>query len=159
MEKSFLKMLIDYIENSISEVEKQIRLSFEKEAEIFYYKKILCVVKQLYEFEKKAKCENLEIDKLKKENEQLRKQVEKNKHERIKTAHEIISEMIVEKVNNIVRDDLTRYTRTALKREIIEALKWELRVRYANDLKNEHIEQAKKFIQDYKINEFYLKAI
>lgn len=158
MEQSFLKMLIDYIISSINEVEKQVRASFEKEAEIFYYKKILEVAEQLYEFEKKERCEDTTLNELKKENEQLKKQVERNKYEKIKTAHEIISETIAEKVNSLVRDDLSKFTRTALKRQILETLKWELQVRYANDLKNEHIEKAKEFIQNYKIDDFYLKS-
>lgn len=41
--------------------------------------------------------------------------------------------------------------------EILEVLKWKLQVRYANDFKDEHIEGAKEFIKNYKIDNFYLK--
>ena len=91
-------------------------------------------------------------------NEQLKKQLKNNKCDKIKTAHEIISEEIAEKVNNSVRSNLSKYTRIALKREILEALKWKLQVRYADNLKEEHIEIAKEFIHNYKIDNFYIKG-
>ena len=55
-----------------------------------------------------------------------------------------------------VRSNLSKHTKTALKREVLEALKWKLQVRYANDLKDEHVEEAKEFIKNYKIDDFYL---
>ncbi len=158
-EKKCFEDFIGYLEIMIEGVEKGNRLPFEKEAEIYYCKKILSVAKQFEEFSRKNNTlENSDsemIQKLKKENEELRKKIEKNKFDKVKTAHEIISEIIAEKVYSTVRSDLSKYTKTSLKREIMEALKWHLQVRYADDLKDEHIEQAKKFIADYEINKFY----
>lgn len=162
-EKNRFKDFIGYMEIAIEGVEKECRLPFEKEAEIYYYKKILSIAKQFERLSRENKTEENSdseiIQKLKKENEELKNKVEKNKFDKVKTAHEIISGIIAEKVYSTVRSDLSKYTKTSLKRKILESLKWHLQVRYADDLKEEHIEQAKKFIEDYKIAEFYIERV
>ena len=163
MNNLYFEGFIRYLETSIEDTEKPTKLPFEKEVENYYYKKILEVAKQFYYLAVDAKVEksynatNEVMEKLKEENEQLKKQIEKSKCDRIKTAHEIISGIISEKVYSTVRNNLSKHTRTALKREILEALKWKLQVRYANNFKDEHIEGAKEFIKNYKIDNFYLK--
>lgn len=165
MNNLYFEGFIKYLKTSIEDTEKPTKLPFEKEVENYYYKKILEVAEQFYRLAEDVKVENSSnktnetIEKLKKENEELKKKIERNKCDRIKTAHEIISGIISEKVYSIVRSDLSKHTRTALKREILEALKWKLQVRYANDFKNEHIEGAKEFIKNYKIDNFYLKEV
>ena len=158
MSKSYLKTFIDYTTDLINRVQEENKLSFEKETEIYYYERLLGVAKALYTFEETNNNPETRLDELKKENEQLKKQLKNNQCDKIKTAHEIISEVIAEKVNNSVRSDLSKYTRIALKREILEALKWKLQVRYADNLKEEHIKIAKEFIQNYKIDNFYIKG-
>ncbi|MCI8485777.1 MAG: hypothetical protein HFJ20_01420 [Clostridia bacterium] len=157
----YFKGFINYIEMIIENAKKENKLPFEKEAQIFYYKQILGVARQFERIAENIETvknlnENKEIERLKKENEDLKKQIERNKCDRIKTAHEIISEIISEKVISTVRSNLSKHTKTALKREVLEALKWKLQVRYANDLKDEHVEEAKEFIKNYKIDDFYL---
>ena len=157
MSKSNFKIFIDFIEDSINRVQEQNKLSFEKEAEIYYYKKMLEVAKQIYALENTDNNQETRLKELEEENEQLKKQLKNNQCDKIKTAREIISEVIAEKVKNSVRSNLSKYTKTALKREILEALKWKLQVRYADNLKEEHIEMAKEFVQNYQINDFYIK--
>ena len=147
MKESYFKSFIDYTTQLINSVQKGDGLSFQKEAEIYYYERLLQIAKQFYKFEVAR------LSELRKENEQLKNK----KCDKIKTAHEIISEAIAEKVNNSVRSNLSKYTRTAIRREILEALKWKLQVRYADNLKEEHIEIAREFIQNYKIDNFYIE--
>lgn len=157
MNKSYFESFIDYITYLINEVQKSNRLSFEKEAEIYYYKKILGLAKKFHALENNNNNQEARLSELEKENEQLKKQLKNNQCDKIKTAREIISEVIAEKVNKSVKNNLSKYTKTAIKREILEALKWKLQVRYADNLKEEHIEIAREFIHNYKINDFYIK--
>lgn len=156
MKNDLFENFIFYLSEKIKSVEEENRFPFEKEAEIYYYQQILCVAEQFYNLSKKNQNEDMTIDKLKKENDELKRKLEKSTFDRIKTPHEIISEIIAEKVNNSIKSSFSKNARYTLKRKIMEALKWKLQVRYVNELKNEHIEQAKEFIQNYKIDDFYL---
>ena len=72
MSKSYLKTFIDYTTDLINRVQEENKLSFEKEAEIYYYKKLLEVAKQLYTFEEANNNPETRLNELKKENEQMR---------------------------------------------------------------------------------------
>ena len=80
-----------------------------------------------------------------------------------KTAYNQIRLMIVEKVANECPFDLVggiekRWTRQRAERKLMDDLKWDLRVRNINDFTDEHIEQAKNYIDKYVIDEKYKKA-
>lgn len=74
------------------------------------------------------------------------------------TPYQIITSPISDKVYKEVKETLKRNTKQALKRKIMDDLKWDLHVRYANDFKVEHIEPAKEYIDKYKIENFYRKV-
>ena len=71
------------------------------------------------------------------------------------TPCQTIQSLISNKVYSEVKETFGRVTKQSLKRKIMEDLKWELHIRYANDFKEEHIELAKLFIENYQIEEFY----
>ena len=75
------------------------------------------------------------------------------------TPYQIITSTISNKVYNEVDEKYGRMTKQSLKRKIMDDLKWELRVRYANDFKEEHIEPAKQYIDNYKIEDYYKKKV
>ncbi len=100
--------------------------------------------------------------------------IEENKRlkERIKTLEEIISRgtsgsssaysairaMIVEKVSkefNVLQFEewQRKHKRSVMERQIMDDLKWDLRVRTINDFRTEHIEKAKEYIDNYMIPE------
>lgn len=158
MTNSYFEAFIGCIKSEIDGVQKGNDLQFQKDAEIYYYEKVLQVATSIYSLEKNNSDKQKEIiDELQRENEELRKQLQNIKCGKMKTARTIISEMIAEKVNNSVGNKLPIYTKSVIKREILGALKWKLQVRYADDLKEEHITIAKEFIQNYKIDDFYMR--
>lgn len=72
------------------------------------------------------------------------------------TAYTSIRLMIIEKVDK--EFDATKFENWRRKseiqkvqRQIMRDLKWELRVRQISDFRTEHIELARKYIEDYKI--------
>ena len=153
--KCFIETLsaqIEFLKNDKSDK----RYPFEKEANICYYTRVLQLAESIYKIPEVPTNMSVKIEQLEKENEQLKKQLAKNTLEKIKTAHEIINEIIAEKVNSSVKSDLSSRTRCTLRREIMEGLKWHLQVRYVRELKDEHIVASKEFIKNYKINDFYL---
>lgn len=99
-----------------------------------------------------------ENKKLKEENEELKRLMKSRITAGSMTPYQIIASTISHKVYEEVKDSFGQMTKQSLKRKIMEDLKWELRVRYANDFKEEHIEPAKEYINNYKIDEFYKKV-
>lgn len=75
------------------------------------------------------------------------------------TAYQIIANLISEKVNKDIHEDWKDWgkAKQSIKRKMMDDLKWELHVRYANNFEKEHIDPAKEFINNYEIEEFYKK--
>jgi len=94
------------------------------------------------------------IKELEEENQTLKNLLERKT--RNSTAYEIIANLITNKVNKDVHQDWA-HTFQTIKRRIMDDLKWELHVRYANDFTQEDIEKAKDFINKYEVDG-YLKS-
>lgn len=107
-----------------------------------------------------------EIAELRKENERLRERivflesiVNKGSTGNI-SAYSAIRMMIVEKVNkeydltqfNNFEDWQIKHKRQVKERNIMSDLKWDLKVRRIADFREEHIEKAKQYLENYKIN-------
>lgn len=99
-----------------------------------------------------------ENKRLKEENEELKRLMKSKITAGSMTPYQIIASTISHKVYDEVSKNIKQMTKQRLKRKIMEDLKWELRVRYANDFKEEHIESAKAYIDNYKIDDFYRKG-
>lgn len=112
----------------------------------------------------------MSIEELEKENKELRgriKQLEellKRKSGSSCRAYDQIRAMIIAKVENDVnipeyleewqkKDDRNR-----AERQIMSDLKWDLRVRRITDFRDEHIEPAKEYIQNYILPEELKKS-
>lgn len=96
----------------------------------------------------------IRIDNLTEEVEQLKTMVKNRTLKKNTTAHEIIANLIDNKVENEVHKDWN-HCKAKIKRRITNDLKWDLHVRCANDFETEHIEQAKEFLSNYEIDEYY----
>lgn len=73
-------------------------------------------------------------------------------------AYNTIRGMIISKVQNeidfTIYDEWRRkHERQKKERQIMRDLLWNIRVRRVTELRTEHIEQAEKFIQEYKFEE------
>ena len=72
--------------------------------------------------------------------------------------------MIIEKVQKEVErpkelaEWQNKYTRQRAERQIVRDLKWDLRVRNISDFRSEHIQVAKKYIDNYVISEELKKS-
>lgn len=98
-----------------------------------------------------------ENKRLKEENEELKRLMKSKIIAGSMTPYQIIASTISNKVYDEVKGSFKQATKQSIKRKIMDDLKWELHVRYANDFKEEHIESAKAFIDNYKIDDFYKK--
>jgi hypothetical protein len=85
------------------------------------------------------------VEELERENKILR---EKLKRRPSPSAREKISQAISDRVVEL-NPEGGKYAKQAMKRNIMEDLKWELRVRYANQLSDEHVEPALEFIRNW----------
>lgn len=72
------------------------------------------------------------------------------------SAYNAIRTMIVEKVEK--EYDLSKYEewkrkheRQKIERQVMRDLLWEIRVRRVSELRAEHVEQAKQYLENYKI--------
>lgn len=80
------------------------------------------------------------------------------------SAYNAIRLMIIEKVEKEVPFDIIsgqqkKWTRERAERKAMSDLKWDLRVRNISDFRSEHIEPAKQYLKDYKIDDIYKKGI
>jgi hypothetical protein len=88
----------------------------------------------------------LENQRLREENEMLKLQL-LGKRE---TARDKITAIIANRVLELVPSCTNNY-RATLKRKLTDDLKWTLRVRYANQFTDDHLEPALQFIQTWKL--------
>ncbi|GAW28960.1 hypothetical protein [Carboxydocella sp. ULO1] len=65
------------------------------------------------------------------------------------TAHQKIQAAISKRACELEPNASSRFARQALKRRIMEDVKWLLRVRYANQFTEEHVEPALEIIQNW----------
>lgn len=79
-------------------------------------------------------------------------------------AYDEIRAMIINKVNkeveipNSLLDWQKKDDRSRAERQIMSDLKWDLRVRRIQDFRDEHIEQAKEYINNYVLSDELKKS-
>lgn len=71
-------------------------------------------------------------------------------------AYNEIRTMIIRKANKEVEADIVdgeerNWSRQRVEKQIMSDLKWDLRVRRVADFRDEHVEQAKEYLEKYKI--------
>ena len=61
--------------------------------------------------------------------------------------------MIREKVNKECKKD--NFLREKARRQLMQDLKWDLRIRTNDDFEQKHIEEAREYMANYEIDEFF----
>ena len=103
------------------------------------------------------------------ENIKLKKRVEeleellKRKSGSNSRAYDEIRAMIISKVKQEVEIDIVdgierNWTRKIAEKRIMSDLKWDLRIRRVTDFRDENIQEAKKYLEEYKIPEELKKS-
>lgn len=111
-----------------------------------------------------------EILEIKKENEKLKERIQelelllKRKSGSNTRAYDEIRAMLISKVNKevIIPENLEEWQKrddkSRAERQIMSDLKWDLRIRKIQDFRDEHIEQAKEYINKYILSEQLKKS-
>lgn len=100
------------------------------------------------------------------ENKKLKEKIELlekalyRKHTNNRDAYIQIKDLIAQKIEKEVPQDVvgnrrSNSARRQAQRQCMNDLKWDLRVRNVADFTEEHIEQAKKYLETYKVSEKY----
>ncbi len=104
------------------------------------------------------------------ENEKLKERIQelelllKRKSGSNTRAYDEIRTMIISKVNKevIIPENLEEWQKrddkSRAERQIMSDLKWDLRIRRIQDFRDEHIEQAKEYINKYILSEELKKS-
>lgn len=86
-----------------------------------------------------------EVERLRQENEALKNQLF---HKPNMTAYQKIAAAVSARVEEL-DPEAPRFAKQAMKRRLTDDLKWHLRVRYARDFSDAHVEPAMEFIRQW----------
>lgn len=111
----------------------------------------------------------MSYEELEKENKDLKERVQelelllKRKSAGSSRAYDEIRAMIIRKVDKEVEIDIIkgqekRWTRKIAEKQIMSDLKWDLRIRRVADFRDEHIQPAKEYIENYVLSDELKKS-